>query len=221
VADRDELTGEPDDLADLDAPEATGYDGPPLDPAEGQGEPVDLDAGDEPKGSGRVLPFAVSRPRKPRKPRPEKAPGTVRTLPPKGKARDALRDDLAAGVAAIGIAASLGLPTTGHVIAGRATPIADATLKLAETNPAVAAALVATSTGMTYLDLGTHAGAILVALMVDRGVMDPYAFPAATLGVSQAWEETHPDDVAGPPAGHVVPGPAPATPPPPPAYIGV
>lgn len=200
-----------DDLDELTAPEASAYDGPPADV-----EPVD-DL-DEPASTGRVLPFG--RPRRARKPKPVKLASSS-TAPelPKGKARDALTADLAAGVAALGIAVGLGLPTTGYVVADRSEGIAAATVKLAETNEAVRRALLATNTGMTYLDLGTHTGAILVAVMVDRGLLDPYSFPSSGLKVTGAWEATHPELLDGAPASSS-PAPDWRSAPPVPAFVG-
>ena len=85
------------------------------------------------------------------------------------------------------------LPTTGHVIATRSERIASATVKLAEQNPAVMRALVSVGGAASYMELGTSAGAIVIALGVDRGVFAPDAQVSDFLGVTDSYLATHDD----------------------------
>ena len=119
----------------------------------------------------------------------------------------------------------LALPTTGHVIAARSELIASATVKLAQTNPAVMRALSSVGGAGAYMELGTSAGAIVLALAVDRAGMTPDAMLPDMLGVTDSYLATHEDpDVANrvaaaraaaAGAGQVVAGVPPTGPPPP------
>ena len=116
------------------------------------------------------------------------------------------------------------LPTTGHTIASRSELIARATVKLAEQNPAVMRALASVGGAAAYMDLGMSAGAIVVALGVDRQVVAPDFMIADYLGVTDSYLATHddPDTAqrvhdarnpdAAPTTGVVVPPPPTAVP---------
>lgn len=141
-----------------------------------------------------------------RKPQAEKA-----KRPPRTRVRSAAKTlavvegELAGGIAAAAIPISIALPVTGLVTMQQAPSIAAAVVALAETNPAVKKALLAAGGSFPYLDLGRAGGAIVLAAMVDRGVMRPDAMPAQALGVTDAYMAIYPQTDGGQDTAPVVP----------------
>ena len=161
------------------------------------------------------------------------APSSARTRPAKPKpkrptgrrsSQDAELDRIGAelGDAIVNVAMPLAflLPTTGVVVADRSDAIAGAFVRLGKDNPTVLRFLQSSSKVAPYSDLGAATAAILTAVAVDRGAVAPDCMPAFYLRVTDAYVQTHPEDVevaarvaaaAGPAPGqarlHVVPPP--------------
>lgn len=87
------------------------------------------------------------------------------------------------------------LPTTSYVLVTRTPATVQAAVKLASDNPALLQTLEKITKVEPYSVLIGTAIAVGCAVGVDVGRIKPYHPAAFGMGVTQAWAETHPDDV--------------------------
>lgn len=104
--------------------------------------------------------------------------------------KESLEDELNdAGMAAGGF----GFTTTGYVIMDGSQAFADAIVEMARERPRLLRALEKAGTGAKISKMTKYILAIALAAMVDMETRSPYDFPMTYLGVTQAYEKTHPD----------------------------
>jgi hypothetical protein len=91
-----------------------------------------------------------------------------------------------------------GLATAGYVICDGAQTFADSLVEMARNKPRLLKVLEKTGRTANFSKIAKYMLAVAFAFMVDMETRDPYAFQMKYLGVTKAYEATHPDGPASP-----------------------
>lgn len=89
-----------------------------------------------------------------------------------------------------------GLETAGYVVCDGAQTFADSLVEMARNKPRLLKVLEKTGRTANFSKIAKYILAIAFAVMVDMETRDPYAFQMKYLGVTKAYEATHPDGPA-------------------------
>lgn len=92
--------------------------------------------------------------------------------------------------------AQFGFTTAGLVTVTGSEAFADALVEQARNRPRLLKFLEKTGRGAGISKMLKYALAIYLAVLVDLETRDPYSFPMRYLGVTSAYEQTHPDGPA-------------------------
>jgi hypothetical protein len=111
----------------------------------------------------------------------------VRITTIKGNIEEQLND---AGIVA---GEQFGFHTAGMVVVNGSQAFSDALVELARNRPRLLMAMEKTSRGAGFSKILKYGFAIYLAVMVDLETRSPYTFPMKYLGVTEAYETTHPD----------------------------
>jgi hypothetical protein len=89
-----------------------------------------------------------------------------------------------------------GFHTAGMVTITGSEAFSDALVEMARNRPRLLKLLEKTGKGASISKMAKYILAIWLAVMVDLETRDPYTFPMRYLGITDAYEKTHPDGPA-------------------------
>lgn len=89
-----------------------------------------------------------------------------------------------------------GFTTAGYVTVSGSEAFADAVVEMARSRPRLLKVLEKAGKGASVSKILKYALAIYLAVLVDMETRTPYSYPMQYLGITEAYEKTHPDGPA-------------------------
>ena len=96
------------------------------------------------------------------------------------------------------VAGESGFTTAGYVICDGSQAFSNAIVEMARNKPRLLKALEKTGRTANFTKVAKYVAAIAFAIMVDMETRSPYGFTMQHLGITNAYEVTHPDGPATP-----------------------